>query len=93
MGVKIDSFKEKNLSNIRLGSCIELLILLDNFDMDFKRLEDFLIENSLFLNNQNESILKEYFSNLKGTLINSLFILLDDIDKDSVYCNYMNRYY
>ena len=93
MGTKLEENKRMNRDKIRLGCCIELIVLLDNFFSDFKRLENFIIENSDLFNNQSESIIKKQFDDLLELTTDNIDILLNDIDKDEVYCQYMNRYY
>lgn len=93
MGVKLDEIKKKNIDKIRLGACIELLILLDNFNNNFSRLQDFISENSNLLNNQPECTIKKQFDDLMEVLTNDIDILLNDIDKNENYCNYMGRFY
>lgn len=93
MGVKLDEIKKKNIDKIRLGACIELLILLDNFNSNFSRLQDFISENSNLLNNQPECTIKKQFDDLMEVITNDIDILLNDIDKNENYCNYMGRFY
>lgn len=93
MGAKLDEIKKKNIDKIRLGACIELLVLLDNFNNNFSRLQDFISENSNLLNNQPECTIKKQFDDLMEVLTNDIDILLNDIDKYENYCNYMGRFY
>ena len=41
MGDKLKEHRKQNIDKIRIGTCIELLLLLDNFESDFSRLHDF----------------------------------------------------
>ena len=93
MGKRLEELKKENFDKIRIGSCIELLVLLDNFNHDFLRLQDFIIQNSKFLNNQIEGTIKKQFQDLLEVLTNDIDILLSDMDKNEVYCEYMDRYY
>ncbi len=93
MGTKLEENKRMNRDKIRLGCCIELIVLLDNFFSDFKKLENFITDNSNLFNNQSESIIKKQFDDLLELTTDNIDILLNDIDKDEVYCQYMNRYY
>lgn len=93
MGTKLEEHKKMNRDKIRLGSCIELIILLDNFVSEFKRIQNFISENTEFLNNQPDSTIKKQFDDLLEVITNDVDILLNDIDKDETYCQYMNRYY
>lgn len=93
MGTKLEEHRQQNIDKIRLGSCIELLLLLDNFNVEFERLDKYIEENAEFLNNQMESTIKKQFQNIQEVLTNDIDILLNDIDKSELYCNYMGRYY
>ena len=93
MGVKLEANRRQNIDKIRIGSCIELLLLLDNFESDFLRLEDFIVENAEFLNNQIQSTISKQFQDIKEVLTNNIDILLNDIDKNEIYCQYLGRYY
>lgn len=93
MGVKLEENRRQNIDKIRIGSCIELLLLLDNFESDFLRLEDYIVENAEFLNNQIQSTISKQFQDIKEVLTNNIDILLNDIDKNEIYCQYLGRYY
>lgn len=93
MGEKLKEHRKENIDKIRLGSCIELLVLLDNFENNFSRLQDFISENSNLLNNQPEHTIKKQLYDLMNVLTNDIDILLNDIDKNENYCNYMGRFY
>lgn len=93
MGTKLEEHRQQNIDKIRLGSCIELLLLLDNFNVEFERLDKYIEENAEFLNNQMESTIKKQFQDIQEVLTNDIDILLNDIDKSELYCNYMGRYY
>nr|CRY94445.1 hypothetical protein [uncultured prokaryote] len=93
MGEKLKEHRKQNIDKIRIGSCIELLLLLDNFESDFSRLQDYILKNAEFLNNQIESTIKKQFQDIQEVLTNDIDILLNDIDKSELYCNYMGRYY
>lgn len=93
MGKKLEEHRQQNIDKIRLGSCIELLLLLDNFNIEFKRLGKYVEENAYLLNNQMESTIKKQFQDIQEVLTNDIDILLNDIDKSEFYCNYMGRYY
>ncbi len=90
---QLKEFKRKNINNIRIGSCIELMCLLDNFDSDFFRLKNFISENLYFFNRQHEGTISELFESMQRVLTSEIFILLRDIDKNDIYCDYLNRYY
>lgn len=93
MGTKLEENRQQNIEKIRLGSCIELLLLLDNFNVEFERLDKYVEENAELLNNQMESTIKKQFQDIQEVLTNDIDILLNDIDKSELYCNYMGRYY
>lgn len=93
MGTKLEEHRQQNIDKIRLGSCIELLLLLDNFNVDFERLDKYIEENAELLNNQMESTIKKQFQDIQEVITNDIDILLNDIDKSELYCNYMGRYY
>lgn len=40
-----------------------------------------------------ESTIKRQFQDIQEVLTNDIDILLNDIDKSELYCNYMGRYY
>lgn len=48
MGVKLEENRKNNFDKIRIGSCIELLFLLDNFESDFSRLQNFIEKTLVF---------------------------------------------
>lgn len=93
MGVILEEHKKNNIDKIKIGSCIELLLLLDNFISDFERLQNYIKENSSFLNNQVESTISKQFYDIMEVLTNDIDIVLNDIDKNEIYCQYMARYY
>lgn len=93
MESKLEERRKENISKIRIGSCIELLIILDNFENDFSRLENFIIENDMFLNNQDRSTILAEFSSILNVLTYNIDILLNDIDKEEIYSLYLSRYY
>lgn len=93
MSDRILDKKRANFAKIRIGCCIELLIILDSFFNDFSSLDSFIVEHAEFLNNQDEEVLKCQFDSLKDLLTSNIDILLNDIDSSEEYCNYMNRYY
>ena len=93
MGEKLKEHRKHNIDKIRIGSCIELLLLLDNFESDFSRLQDYIVENAEFLNNQMQSTISKQFQDIMEVLTNDIDILLNDIDKEEIYCQYLGRYY
>ena len=93
MGDKLKEHRKQNIDKIRIGTCIELLLLLDNFESEFSRLNDFITENAEFLNNQIESTILKQFQDIQEVLTNDIDILLNDIDKEEIYCQYLGRYY
>ena len=93
MGDKLKEHRKQNIDKIRIGTCIELLLLLDNFESDFSRLHDFITENAEFLTNQMESTILKQFQDIQEVLTNDIDILLNDIDKEEIYCQYLGRYY
>ena len=93
MGDKLKEHRKQNIDKIRIGTCIELLLLLDNFESEFSRLNDFITENAEFLNNQMESTILKQFQDIQEVLTNDIDILLNDIDKEEIYCQYLGRYY
>lgn len=93
MGEKLKERRKQNFDKIRIGSCIELLLLLDNFESDFSRLQDFIVENADLLNNQTQTTILKQFNDIMDVLTNDIDILLNDIDKEEIYCQYLGRYY
>lgn len=93
MGEKLKEHRKQNIDKIRIGSCIELLLLLDNFESDFSRLQDYIVENAEFLNNQMQSTISKQFQDIMEVLTNDIDILLNDIDKEEIYCQYLGRHY
>ncbi len=93
MGEKLKEHRKQNIDKIRIGSCIELLLLLDNFESDFSRLQDYIVENAEFLNNQMQNTISKQFQDIMEVLTNDIDILLYDIDKEEIYCEYLGRYY
>lgn len=93
MGEKLKEHRKQNIDKIRIGSCIELLLLLDNFESDFSRLQAYIVENAEFLNNQMQSTISKQFQDIMEVLTNDIDILLNDIDKEEIYCQYLSRYY
>lgn len=93
MGEKLKEHRKQNIDKIRIGSCIELLLLLDNFESDFSRLQDYIVENAEFLNNQMQSTISKQFQDIMEVLTNDIDILLNDIDKEEIYLQYLGRYY
>lgn len=85
MGEKLKEHRKQNIDKIRIGSCIELLLLLDNFESDFSRLQDYIVENAEFLNNQMQSTISKQFQDIMEVLTNDIDILLNDIDKEEIY--------
>lgn len=93
MGEKLKEHRKQNIDKIRIGSCIELILLLDNFESDFSRLQDYIVENAEFLNNQMQSTISKQFQDIMEVLTNDIDILLNYIDKEEIYCQYLGRYY
>lgn len=93
MGEKLKEHRNQNIDKIRIGCCIELLLLLDNFESDFSRLQDYIVENAEFLNNQMQSTISKQFQDIMEVLTNDIDILLNDIDKEEIYCQYLGRFY
>lgn len=82
-----------NIDKIRIGSCIELLLLLDNFNSDFSRLSEYINSNVSLFNNQILGTILNNFDSIKDVLTSSVDILLNDIDKSERYCQYLERFY
>ena len=82
-----------NIDKIRIGSCLELDFLFDNFQSDFLRLSKFINNNSFLLNNQIEDTLLSNFDELKSILYGIFDMVLSDIDKNSDFCKFSLRYY
>lgn len=93
MGEKLKEHRKQNIDKIRIGSCIELFLLLDNFESDFSRLQDYIVENAEFLNNQMQSTISKQFQDIMEVLTNDIDILLNYIDKEEIYCQYLGRFY
>lgn len=93
MGKKLEEYKKNNTDKIRIGSCIELFLLLNNFYSDFDKVSDFLEENEFLLINQNKSTIIQQMNDIKGVLVNNIDIVLDDIDKTGTYMEYILKAY
>ncbi len=89
MGKKLEEYKKNNTDKIRIGSCIELFLLLNNFYSDFDKVFDFLEENEFLLRNQNMSTIIQQMNDIKGVLVNNVDIVLDDIDSNNTYLQYL----
>ena len=90
---KIEKNKIQNIDKIRTGSCIELLCLLDNLFSDFDRLQNFISENQFLFCNQRQATVSENFYDIKSIVAHNVDILLDDIDPEENYNDFMIRYY
>lgn len=77
---------------IRIGACIELNCLEDNFDSCFFKLESFINNYSFLFDNQCSDILLTSFKCFHETLSCNISVLLNDIDKNEFYCEYMKRF-
>lgn len=93
MGKKLEEHKKNNIDKIRTGSCIELFLLLNNFYSDFDKVTDFLEENEFLLRNQNKSTIIQQMNDIKGVLVNNIDIVLDDIDTNGSYMEYILKAY
>lgn len=93
MGKKLEEYKKNNTDKIRIGSCIELFLLLNNFYSDFDKVTDFLEENEFLLRNQNKSTIIQQMNYIKGVLVNNIDIVLDDIDTNGTYMEYILKAY
>lgn len=93
MGKVLENYKNNSIDKIRIGSCIELLLLLDSFNSDFSRLNDYINSNVSLFNNQILGTILNNFDSIKDVLTNSVDILLNDIDNKEVYCQYLERFY
>lgn len=93
MGKILEDNKNNNIDKIRIGSCIELLLLLDNFNSDFSRLSEYINSNVSLFNNQILVTILNNFDSIKDVLTSSVDILLNDIDKSERYCQYLERFY
>lgn len=93
MGKKLENYKKCNKDKIKIGSCIELFLLLENFYCDFERLDKFLNDNKSLLCNQDLFTLSQQFSDIKSVIINSFDVVLNDIDNTENYLNYLNSAY
>ena len=93
MGTKLEEYKNKNINKIRIGSCIELMLLLKNFYSDFDNINNFLEENEFLLNNQHLSTITQQIEDIKNVLVNNIDIILDDIDADNNFMEYILKSY
>ena len=93
MGEKLNKYKEENINNYRVGACAELIFYLDNIDREILRIKEFLKENEELFNNQKHYEVSTHFDALLDVVTSSVDILLNDIDPDENYCNYLKRYY
>lgn len=93
MGKKLEEYKKNNISKIRIGSCVELFLLLNNFYTDFDKVSSFINDNDFLLNNQNKSIILEQLEDIKNVLVNNIDMVISDIDKDSEFMEYMLKAY
>lgn len=93
MGSNIDDYKKENKDKMKIGSCVELICLLDSFDSDFNRLKSCIQSNDFLLNNQD---LDTLFNGLEGFRIFIefyIFSILNDIDNSQDYCKYLHIFY
>ncbi len=88
MGKNIDTYKRENIDKIRIGSCIELSVLFDNVSNDFYRIKSFVYDNSSLLNNQIEYTIIKNIEDLQCVLYNLSDMILCDIDKENLFCDY-----
>lgn len=93
MGKKLEEYKKNNTDKIRIGSCIELFLLLNNFFSDFDKVVDFLEKNEFLLRNQNKSTIIQQMNDIKCVLLNNIYIVLDDIDTNGTYMEYILETY
>lgn len=93
MGKKLEEYKKNNTDKIRIGSCIELFLLLNNFFSDFDKVADFLEKNEFLLRNQNKSTIIQQMNDIKCVLLNNIYIVLDDIDTNGTYMEYILNTY
>lgn len=93
MGKKLEKYKRNNNDKIRIGSCIELFLLLNNFYSDFDKITSFLEDNEFLLRNQNKFTINKQMSDIKGVLINNIDIILNDIDKENTFMEYILNAY
>lgn len=89
----LEDRKLQNKNMIKIGSCIELICLLDSFDSNFERLNKLIKENEFILNNQDLNTLLDGSKSLHSSINFYIFSIMNDIDRDLKYCDYMNMYY
>lgn len=93
MGKKLEEYKKNNIRKIRIGSCVELFLLLNNFYTDFDKVSSFINDNDFLLNNQNKSIILEQLEDIKNVLVKTIDMVISDIDKDCEFMEYMLKAY
>lgn len=89
MGKNIDNYKNQSIDKIRIGSCIELYLLLDSFDSCFERLQTFIDNNSFLFSNQSKCTVSSEFKHICEVLTFCIDSLLDDISKEGIYMEYL----
>ena len=93
MGKLLEKRREENIDKIKIGACLELTFLFDNLESDFKRIIEFIEENSNLLNNQMHYTLTKNIDDIVCLTDNYIDIILADIDKDENFCKYHSKYY
>lgn len=89
----LKKLKGDNVEKIRIGTCIELFLLLDSFYSDFDRLDSFLNDNKSLLKNQDIFTITQQMQDIKAILINSVDVVLNDIDCNNEYLKYIKSAY
>lgn len=93
MGTRLEEYRKQNIDKIKIGSCLDFIFMLDSFESDFDRLRELVDINKEFLTNQSESLVLSQIQSVEDVLTNSIDMLLNDIDKKEIYCQYHSRYY
>lgn len=93
MGKLLDKEREKNIDKIKVGACLELTFLFDRFENDFKKIKEFITDNSKLLNNQKEYTINKNFDDMQCILDNNVDMILADIDKTEEFCKFHSKYY
>lgn len=93
MGKLLDKEREKNIDKIKVGACLELTFLFDRFENDFKKIKEFITDNSKLLNNQKEYTINKNFDDIQCILDNNVDMILADIDKTEEFCKFHSKYY
>lgn len=93
MGKSLEEYKKNNIDKIKIGACLELDFISNNFYNNFIYLKNFLLENKELLNFYSSTQLIHYSEDIMSILNNFIDFVLLDIDKTENFCKYHSKYY